>query len=77
MIETQALLFLALTGMIGHAVYMASGRGGFTVIEPEKDETEEEPGILFSSDRFQQAAQAENNSDGKPGKAKDRPFWIE
>lgn len=77
MIETQALLFLALTGMIGHAVYMASGRGGFTVIEPEKDETEEEPGILFSSDRFQQAAQTESNSEGKPGKAKDRPFWIE
>ncbi|KAA0582837.1 hypothetical protein [Azospirillum sp. Sh1] len=73
MIETQALLFLALTGMIGHAVYMASGRGGFTVIEPEKDEAEEEPGILFSSERFQQAARNETKSD----KAKDRPFWIE
>ena len=73
MIETQALLFLALTGMIGHAVYMASGRGGFTVIEPEKDETEEEPGILFSSDRFQQAVHGDPKSD----KAKDRPFWIE
>ncbi|WP_042442966.1 hypothetical protein [Azospirillum sp. B510] len=74
MIETQALLFLALTGMIGHAVYLASGRGGFTVIEPEKDEAEEEPGILFSSDRFQQAARTDGTSKGK---AKDRPFWIE
>ncbi|CAO3413413.1 hypothetical protein [Azospirillum endophyticum] len=78
MIETQAFLFLALTGMIGHAVYMASGRGGFTVIEPEKDETEEEPGILFSSERFQQAAHTETKADGtKSDKAKDRPFWIE
>ncbi|KAA0583476.1 hypothetical protein FZ983_02365 [Azospirillum sp. B21] len=73
MIETQALLFLALTGMIGHAVYMAaSGWGGFTVIEPEKEETEEET-ILFTSDRFQQTPQK------KPGteKGEDRPFWLE
>ncbi|MBF5095143.1 hypothetical protein F1643_12355 [Azospirillum sp. INR13] len=73
MIETQALLFLALTGMIGHAVYMAaSGRGGFTVIEPEKEETEEDT-ILFTSDRFQQTPQK------KPGteKGEDRPFWLE
>lgn len=72
MIETQALLFLALTGMIGHAVYMASGRGGFTVIEPEKEEADEET-ILFTSDRFQQTPQK------KPGteKGEDRPFWLE
>lgn len=63
MIDTQAFLFLALTGMIGHAIYMASGKKSFHVIEPEK---EEEPGILFSSDRFQQNA-----------KSDDRPFWIE
>ncbi|MBP2299436.1 hypothetical protein [Azospirillum picis] len=69
MIETQALLFLALTGMIGHAVYMASGRGGFTLIRPEKEETDEEPGVLFSSERLQQTP--------KSDKAADRPFWIE
>ncbi|MBP2227177.1 hypothetical protein J2847_000444 [Azospirillum agricola] len=66
MIETQAFLFLALTGMIGHAVYLASGKASFHVIPPVKDETEEEPGIAFSSDRFQQSA-----------KGDERPFWIE
>lgn len=67
MIETQAFLFLALTGMIGHAVYLASGRGkSFDVIPPVKEETEEEPGIAFSSERFQQSAKGE-----------ERPFWIE
>ncbi len=66
MIDTQAFLFLALTGMIGHAIYMASGRKSFDVIPPVKDEDVEEPGIAFSSDRFQQSAKGE-----------DRPFWIE
>ncbi len=66
MIETQAFLFLALTGMIGHAVYLASGRKSFQVIPPVKEETEEEPGVAFSSDRFQQSARGE-----------ERPFWIE
>jgi len=66
MIETQAFLFLALTGMIGHAIYLASGKKPYDVVMPEKDETEEEPGIAFSSDRFQQSAKGE-----------ERPFWIE
>ena len=66
MIDTQAFLFLALTGLIGHAVYMASGRKSFHVLPPVKDEAEEEPGVLFTSDRFQQSAKGE-----------ERPFWIE
>ncbi|PWC31085.1 hypothetical protein [Azospirillum sp. TSO35-2] len=63
MIDTQALLFLALTGMIGHAVYMASGRGSNPATPPETDETEDD---AFSSDRFQQSAKGE-----------ERPFWLE
>lgn len=66
MIDTQAFLFLALTGMIGHAIYLASGRKSFDVLPPVKEETEEEPGVAFNSERFQQSAKGE-----------ERPFWIE
>lgn len=66
MIDTQAFLFLALTGMVGHAIYLASGRKPFDVIPPVKEETEEEPGVAFTSERFQQSAKGE-----------ERPFWIE
>lgn len=66
MIDTQAFLFLALTGMVGHAIYLASGRKSFDVLPPVKEEAEEEPGVAFNSERFQQSAKGE-----------ERPFWIE
>ncbi|HYG89903.1 MAG TPA: hypothetical protein VD978_27035 [Azospirillum sp.] len=67
MLETQLFLFLAVTGMVGHAVYMAAGGKGPTIMTPLRDEAEKDAaGMLWSSERFQQSANGET-----------RPFWIE
>jgi hypothetical protein len=61
--EAQLILFIAMTGMIGHAVLMAANGRGFTASEPREEDGEDE---LWSSERFQQSAKGEK-----------RPFWIE